>query len=246
MYEQPDWGKVHRELARVGVTLRILHGEYVDECRQSGRPHMGYDRFCKLYAAYVARLGVTSRVEHKAGRTIEVDWAGKTMRIVDPVTGDSSTVYLFVAVLPFSRYAFVEPTLDMGQNSWLRAHVAMYEWFGGSTPRLVRDNLKTGVIKHPREGEIVLNDAYRSMADHYSAAVLRRRGRQAVRHGTPRRAGRGARAGDPAAVETLFRPTFGERVFAVAAVDRLAAVFAHQTDPRIRLGRHGRDPRRRH
>lgn len=133
---------------------------------------MGYDRFCKLYAAYVARLGVTSRVEHKAGRTIEVDWAGKTMCIVDPVTGDSSTVYLFVAVLPFSRYAFVEPTLDRGQNSWLRAHVAMYEWFGGSTPRLVCDNLKTGVIKHPREGEIVLNDAYRGMAEHYSAAVL--------------------------------------------------------------------------
>ena len=49
----------------------------------------------------------------------------------------------------------------------------------------------------------------------------------------------------PAAVETLFRPTFGERVFAVAAVDRFAAVFAHQTDPRIRPGRHGRDPRRR-
>ena len=94
------------------------------------------------------------------------------MRIVDPVTGDSSTAYLFVAVLPFSRYAFVEPTLDMAQNSWLRAHVAMYEWFGGSTPRLVCDNLKTGVIKHPREGEVVLNDAYRGLAEHYSAAVL--------------------------------------------------------------------------
>ena len=40
MYEQPDWGKVHRELARVGVTLRILHGEYVDECRQSDRPRV--------------------------------------------------------------------------------------------------------------------------------------------------------------------------------------------------------------
>ena len=34
------------------------------------------------------------------------------------------------------------------------------------------DNLKTGVIKHPRDGEIVLNDAYREMAGHYSAAVL--------------------------------------------------------------------------
>ena len=32
VYEQPDWARVHRELARVGVTLRILHGEYADEC----------------------------------------------------------------------------------------------------------------------------------------------------------------------------------------------------------------------
>ena len=86
VYEQPDWARVHRELARVGVTLRILHGEYADGCRRTGKPHMGYDRFCKLYAAYVQKLGVTSRVEHKAGRTIEVDWAGKTLRIVDPVT----------------------------------------------------------------------------------------------------------------------------------------------------------------
>lgn len=172
VYEQPDWARVHRELARVGVTLRILHGEYADECAAAGRPRMGYDRFCKQYAAYVARTGVTSRVEYKAGRTIEVDWAGKTMRIVDPVTGDVSKAYLFVAVLPFSRYAFVEPTLDMGQNAWLRCHVAMYEWFGGSTPRLVCDNLKTGVISHPRDGEVVLNDAYRSMAEHYSAAVI--------------------------------------------------------------------------
>ncbi|NMM93811.1 integrase [Bifidobacterium sp. DSM 109957] len=119
VYEQPDWAGVHRELARVGVTLRILHGEYMDGCRQTGKPYMGYDRFCKLYAAYVLKLGVTSRVEHKAGRTIEVDWAGKTMRVVDPVTGDVATAYLFVAVLPFSRYAFAEPALDMGQNSWL-------------------------------------------------------------------------------------------------------------------------------
>ena len=32
--------------------------------------------------------------------------------------------------------------------------------------------MKTGVIKHPAEGEVVLNDAYRELAAHYSAAVL--------------------------------------------------------------------------
>ena len=60
----------------------------------------------------------------------------------------------------------------MRQNTWLQAHVAMFNFFGGSVPRIVCDNLKTGVMHRPREGEIVLNEAYREMASHYSAAVL--------------------------------------------------------------------------
>lgn len=133
---------------------------------------MGYDRFCKTYAAHTMVTGAASLVGHKAGRTVEVDWSGPTMHLVDPITGESSRVYLFVACLPFSRFAFVEPALDMRQDTWLLANVAMFEWFGGTVPRIVPDNLKTGVIKHPREGEIVLNDAYREMAAYYSAAVL--------------------------------------------------------------------------
>lgn len=172
VYAQPDWALVHRELARVGVTLRLLHGEYVDRCRGEGAPAMGYDRFCKSYQGYVLVSGAASRVGHKAAQTVEVDWSGPTMALTCPVSGAQTRVYLFVGCLPFSRYAFVEPALDMRQDTWLRAHVAMFAWFGGSVPRIVPDNLKTGVISHPREGEVVLNDAYRELAAHYSAAVL--------------------------------------------------------------------------
>ncbi|HAJ17388.1 MAG TPA: IS21 family transposase, partial [Microbacterium sp.] len=172
VHAQPDWDKVHRELARVGVTLKLLHGEYVDACRAKSETAMGYDRFCKTYQRHVLVIGAASRVGHKAGQTVEVDWSGKTMQLSDPVTGQATRVYLFVATLPFSRYSFVEPTLDMKQDTWLRANTAMFDWFGGSVPRIVPDNLKAGVIKHPAEGEVVLNDAYRELAAHYSAAVL--------------------------------------------------------------------------
>lgn len=172
VFVQPDWEGVHKELAKVGVTLKLLHGEYVDGCAAKEQPAMGYDRFCKAYAAHTLITGAASRVGHKAGQTVEVDWSGPTMQLTDSVTGETSRVYLFVACLPFSRYAFVEPALDMRQDTWLLANVAMFEWFGGTVPRIVPDNLKTGVIKHPREGEIVLNDAYRELAAHYSAAVL--------------------------------------------------------------------------
>ncbi|MBP2215982.1 IS21 family transposase [Arthrobacter sp. CAN_C5] len=171
-FAQPDWARVHTELARVGVTLKLLHQEYVDASTRAGQAVMSYDRFCRLYGEHAAVTGATSRVGHKAGRSIEVDWSGPTMGLLDPTTGETSKVYLFVACLPFSRYAFVEACLDMRQESWLRAHTSMFAFFGGSVPRLVPDNLKTGVISHPKEGEVVLNDAYREMAAHYSAAVL--------------------------------------------------------------------------
>jgi len=172
VFAQPDWEGVHREMAKVGVTLKLLHGEYADACAAAGDPAMGYDRFCKTYQRHVMVTGAASRVGHKAAQSVEVDWSGPTMGLTDPVTGKNTVVYLFVGCLPFSRYAFVEPTLDMRQDTWLRAHVAMFQAFGGSVPRIVPDNLKTGVIKHPREGEVVLNDAYREMAVHYCAAVL--------------------------------------------------------------------------
>ncbi|RIX34574.1 IS21 family transposase [Corynebacterium falsenii] len=172
VFVQPDWERIHREMARVGVTLKLLHGEYVDATAVAGEPAMGYDRFCRTYQRHVMVTGAASRVGHKAGQSVEVDWSGPTMELTDPVTGVKRPVFLFVGCLPFSRYAFCFPALDMRQESWLLAHVAMFEALGGSVPRIVPDNLKTGVVKHPREGEIILNDAYREMAAHYSAAVL--------------------------------------------------------------------------
>ncbi|QTE26691.1 hypothetical protein J4N02_03485 [Propioniciclava sp. MC1595] len=67
VHAQPDWPSVHRELARVGVTLKLLHGEYVDKCRVEGSTAMGYDRFCKNYQQHVLISGGASRIGHKAG-----------------------------------------------------------------------------------------------------------------------------------------------------------------------------------
>lgn len=178
VFEEPDWEYVHGEMAKVGVTLRLLHSEYRDVCRESGTVAMGYDRFCRRYGDFTVSKQVTSRVGHKAGRVCEVDWSGPTMAVVDPVTGGMSKVYLFVGTLPFSRYSYVEPTLDMAEDTWLRCHVRMFEFFGGSVPMIVPDNLKTGVTRHPREGEVVLNEAYRSMAAHYASAVIAARVRR--------------------------------------------------------------------
>ena len=56
--------------------------------------------------------------------------------------------------------------------SWLLCHVNMFNYFGGTTSRLVCDNLKTGVIKHPKIGDIILNEAYEALGEHYSMAIM--------------------------------------------------------------------------
>lgn len=172
VYPDPDWDRVHRELARVGVTLKRLHAEYRDEAAAKDEPAMSYDRFCKRCREFAARTQVAGRVGRKAGRTMEVDWAGPTMRLVDPATGEVSKVCLFVACLPLGRMSYVEPTLDMKQDTWLRCHARAFAYFGGSVPCIVPDNLKTGVRRHPRDGEAELSDACREMAARYGAAVM--------------------------------------------------------------------------
>ena len=174
----PDWDAIHGEPGKTGVTLRLLHGEHADALKAEGRPWMPYDRLCKRYAEYAERRNVAGRVGHKAGRTLEVDWAGPAMQLVDPMSGEVSKACPFVAALPFSRRSYVEPTLDMRQDTWLRRHVHAFAFLGGCTPIIVPDNLLTGVRKRPKEGEVVPSEAYRELAARYGAAVLPAR----VRH----------------------------------------------------------------
>lgn len=41
-------------------------------------------------------------------------------------------------------------------DSFIWAHVHMYEFFDVVPTRRICDNLKTGVVSHPKKGEIVL------------------------------------------------------------------------------------------
>lgn len=89
---------------------------------------------------------------------------------VDPATERVRRVWAFVMILACSRFMYVRPVLRMDQTSWVAAHVAGFEFFGGVPRRLVTDNLKTGVIKadlyDPR-----LNRAYAEMAEHYGVLI---------------------------------------------------------------------------
>lgn len=172
LYEDPNYEKVHRELSKVGVTLKLLWEEYQDICKASDKYPMGYTKFCKGYESFTVEQKLTNHLEHKPGIVTEVDWSGPTMSYVDTSTGEVMTAYLFVATLPYSQYSYVEATVDMKMDTFIRCHIHMYEYFGGVTTRLVCDNLKTGVVKHPKEGEIILTADYEALGLHYMTAIM--------------------------------------------------------------------------
>ena len=171
VYRMPDYEQVHKEMQKSGVTLSLLWVEYCEQCRAAGElPHQS-TQFNKYYADYVHKTKATMHLNHKPGETMQVDWAGDTMGIVDTDTGELIPAYLFVSVLPYSGYAYTEAFLDEKQEAWINAHVNAYRYFGGVTRILVPDNLKTGVIKNTKN-ETVLNRSYREMAEHYGTAVI--------------------------------------------------------------------------
>ncbi len=172
LFADPGYERIHRELGKTGVTLKLLWEEYQETCQAEGTMPMGYSKFCEGYREFTLSNRLTNHLEHKPGERVEVDWSGSTMSYVDTATGENIKVYLFVATLPYSQYTYVEPTLDMKMDSFLRCHIHAYEHFGGVPTRTVCDNLKTGVVKHPKDGEIVLTDDYAALSSHYTTAIM--------------------------------------------------------------------------
>jgi len=167
----PDVEYIHKELMRSGVTLKLLWYEYCEECRQNNHIPLMYSQFCYYYQKYSAKKRASMHIPRKPGEQIEVDWAGQTASLVDRFTGEMIPAYIFVGVLSYSQYAYVEAFLSMKLESWITAHVNMYRYFGGSTRILVPDNLKTGVQK-PDWYDPVINKTYHEMAEYYQTAII--------------------------------------------------------------------------
>jgi transposase len=102
---------------------------------------------------------------------MEVDYAGVSVTIVNPETGESHQAPVFVATLPASSYVYVEVQPSQELCHWINAHVRAFQFFGG-LPKILRpDNLKTG-IKSPNYYEPDVNPTYQEMAAYYQFAVL--------------------------------------------------------------------------
>ena len=170
----PDFAAIQEELqTRSHVTLALLWQEY---CERNPASY-GYSRFCELYQRWRKKQDVVLRQEHIAGEKMFVDYAGSTIPIHDPQTGEVRQAALFVAVMGLSSYTFAEATQSQQLPCWVGSHIHAVEFFGGVPRIAVPDNLKSGVNRACRY-EPDLNRSYLEMATHYNMAVVPARPRK--------------------------------------------------------------------
>jgi transposase len=164
----PDFATIHQELqSNRNLTLQLLWAEY----RQQNPEGYRYSRFCELYKRWRKKLDVVLRQQHNAGEKLFVDYAGATIPVQNPQTGEVREAAIFVAVLGASSYTFAEATSSQQLHCWIGSHMRAFEFFGGTTKLVIPDNCRTGVIKACRY-EPDLNRTYHEMAQHYGVAIM--------------------------------------------------------------------------
>lgn len=165
----PDWEAVHRELRRrdFHVSRRQVWQEY----REANPDGFEYSCFCKDYARWRERIEPVMRQTHVFGEKCFVDYAGDTVPVVDPKTGEVENAQIFVGAMGASNYTYAEASPQQSLPHWVRAHIQMLSYFGACPRVLVPDNLRCGV-KRPEFYEPDINPTYHEMAKHYGIAVI--------------------------------------------------------------------------
>jgi transposase len=163
-YAQPDYGRIHQELRRKGVTLTLLWEEYQAEF--ANRKTYRYTQFCEHYKAFAKRLKRSMRQIHRAGEKLFVDFAGPTL----PLT-TGRRAHIFVAAMGASSYTFACATPAETMEDWLSGIARALTFYGGVPQLIVPDNPRAMIADpdryEPRAGDTVLD-----FARHYGTSFL--------------------------------------------------------------------------
>jgi transposase len=99
----------------------------------------------------------TVRVETAPGAQMQIDFGEKRVEIA----GTRLTVFLLVAVLSYSRRAFVKAFLHERQDDWREGIAAAFAHFGGVVQTVLGDNARALVLGRDRTtGTVTFHPAY--------------------------------------------------------------------------------------
>jgi len=172
-FEQPDYEEVFREMTtRKNMTLRYLWGKYQKTCITKGVKPYQYRQFCDNYSKWCGENSQSLHIPAVSGEKMEVDFAGKTFILIDPITGEETDIVVFVAVLPYSQYIYAEGMVSTKEPEWISVNNNALDFFEGVPSVVVCDNCKQAVIANKDWIDPDLNKDYAAWAEHNHTIVL--------------------------------------------------------------------------
>ncbi len=103
-------------------------------------------------------------LEFAPGECAQVDWGSFGSVVVGSTRRRLS---FFVMVLAHSRLMYVEFTVSEGMEQFLSCHRHAFEFIGGVSEKVMIDNLKVGVLRHPAGEAASFHPRYLDLAAHY-------------------------------------------------------------------------------
>jgi len=172
-FELPDFKEVEKQMSsRNNMTLVFLWGRYKNRCLAEGLKFYSYRQFCDRYLTWCEENYETLHFNAVIAQKMEVDFAGKTFDMIDRLTGEAYTIYIFVAVLPYSQYIYAEGMLSIKEPQWIEVNNNALKYFQGVPAIVVCDNCKQAVIANKDWIEPELNKDYAEWAEHNGTAIL--------------------------------------------------------------------------
>lgn len=157
---------MHAHRNHPGFTL-LYHYQLYEG--QTPKPY-SYTQFTTHYQRKYKQPKGSMKLDHQPANELYVDYAGKHLEVVDPMTGEIIQVEVFVATLPFSQYTYVEACLSQKREDFIQCLNNALSYFGGVPQAIVSDNLKAAVTRSSKY-EAVINKTFKDFALHYGCAI---------------------------------------------------------------------------
>ena len=149
-----------------GFTFQHHYSEY----RSTVVNPYGYTQFLEHYHRKYTKLKGSMKLDHKAGHEMMIDFAGKHLYITDKESGELIPVEVFVAILPFSQYTYVEACMSQKREDLVNCSAHALSFYGGVPKAIVSDNLKSAVSRSSRY-EPQINKTLKDFALHYGCVI---------------------------------------------------------------------------
>ena len=159
--------EMEKQLRKRGMTVRHQYQEFSAQHPETFKE----TAFYKYYNQWKKKVNPSMHIEHKVGDKMYVDFAGATLPYVDTKSGELRKSQVFVAILGWSQYTYVEAMHDQSAEEFITACENALHYFKGAPLAIVPDNLKSAVFKASRY-EPELNENFNAFADHYGMAIL--------------------------------------------------------------------------